>query len=235
MACGCTLADTLKCALHLHLARLIQVAAIDHDNIMQMPNSCRRFNFPIGSCRVSWFAMAASLRGVWEDWVANPLIVQRVQAQNSVRNLVATDGNTIATQDRHHALLNEDLVVPVLKRMSDECSLIVNSVDDFATQIICFTYRVFEGKTLNEEDAFNVEFEYPSDVDDMKVLAMGLTRCVAFVRKVFLKPNIPREPWVSNSCLHRSSCMRATMIRYFDSPLRACQIYPAGPSSDEDV
>ena len=158
---------------------------------MKMLNGRHRFNSP-GSCRVLWLAMAASLRGIWQDWASNPVLVRRVG--NDVRQLVLTDGSPIATQDRQHALMNEDLILPVIQRMSDECTLIVNSVDEFATQIICLTYKIFEGGVMQEEDALTVQFDKASDVDDVKVLAMGLKRCVAFVRKVFLKPNMPREP-----------------------------------------
>ena len=157
---------------------------------------CTRLNFRLSFtclCRLV-VAMAASLRGLWSDWRQTASVIHRVNLAGSVRRMVQTvDGSPLAVQDRPHAILNADLVRPVLERMSDETTLKMNTVDDFMVQIICFSASIYDQPEVNEDNAMDIEFDQPSDEDDLRVLAMGMKRCVAFVRKQFLKPHQPRE------------------------------------------
>ena len=135
--------------------------------------------------------MAASLGGVWEEWKAHPEI--RHRCERSVRQLVKTvDGGPIALQNRSHALLNIPLIDPILRRMADSKTLVVNTVDELCVQIVCFAASLYDQKGIDETNAFHVEFE-DGDMDDIRVLAMGLKRCVAYIRKLYIRQHVLQD------------------------------------------
>ena len=132
--------------------------------------------------------MAALLSGLYEYWLEDPEVKHRI-ANSSIRDLVKTvDGSPIALQDKAHTLLNAQLVRPVLQRMSDCRTLVVNDVDEFCVQIIVLCAKV------SEDNALDVDFEEGA-YDELRVLAMGIKRCVAFVRKAFIKQHRPQDMW----------------------------------------
>ena len=125
----------------------------------------------------------------------------RHRARSTVRTLVHTLGDQpMATQDRAHALLNAPLILPVSKRMSDFTTLLVNGVDEFAVQVICFTAAQFEQPGISEHNALNLDFQ-DGDMDDIRILAMGIKRCVAYIRKLFVRQHMPQEQTAFNMCV----------------------------------
>ena len=71
---------------------------------------------------------------------------------------------------------------------SDCRTLVVNDVDEFCVQIIVLCAKV------SEDNALDVDFEEGA-YDELRVLAMGIKRCVAFVRKAFIKQHRPQDMW----------------------------------------
>ncbi|CAE7439959.1 unnamed protein product [Symbiodinium sp. CCMP2592] len=127
--------------------------------------------------------MAALLLGLYEYWLQDPEVKHRI-ADSSIRDLVKTvDGSPIALQDRAHALLNVALIRPVLQRMSDCKTLVVNDVDEFVVQIIVLCAKMYDQEGISEDNAMDVEFEAGA-YDELRVLAMGIKRCVAFDPKM---------------------------------------------------
>lgn len=136
--------------------------------------------------------MAALLSGIHEYWLEDPEVMHRIGG-SSIRDLLKTvDGSPIALQDRAHALLNACLVRPVLQRMADVKTLVVNGVDDFCVQIIVCCAKIYDQRGISEENALDVDFG-EGDYEDIRVLAMGLKRCVAFVRKAFVRQHKPQD------------------------------------------
>ena len=113
--------------------------------------------------------------------------------QHSVRTLVVTtDGSPIAVQNRTHALLDAELVSPVVKRMAACHTLYVNGVDEFTVQVICLAAALYKQEGITDDNAFQIEFQ-DGDMDDVRVLAMGIKRCVAYVRKLFVRQHTPKD------------------------------------------
>ena len=130
-------------------------------------------------------------RDMGKEWLAEPTI--RHGCQHSVRTLVVTaDGSPIAVQNRTHALLNAELVSPVVKRMAACHTLYVNRVDEFTVQVICLAAALYKQEGITEDNAFQIEFQ-DGDMDDVRVLAMGIKRCVAYVRKLFVRQHTPKH------------------------------------------
>ena len=163
--------------------------------------------------------MSASLSGIYEYWLQDPDLLHRVE-HSSVRNLVKTVDSPIALQDRQHALLNEALITPILRRMADCRTLLVNGVDDFVIQIIVFCARVYgQSGDITEDTALEVEIQ-DGDMEVVRVLAMGVKRCVAYIRKTFVRQHMPQD------CPPVSVILNALKVQRLKSPACRTQRWP---------
>ena len=77
------------------------------------------------------------------------------------------DGGRVAgaIQNRTHALLNAELVSPVVKRVAACHTLYVNGVDEFTVQVICLAAALYKQEGITEDNAFQIEFQ-DGDMDD---------------------------------------------------------------------
>ena len=142
--------------------------------------------------------MAASLRGVGEEWFRDAVILNRCRTAHSAMALVVlVPGQPMALQDKTHALLNKDLIVPVLHRMASARTLLVNSVDEFRPQVVMFGCRLNLPADLTsditDDNCLDRLEIHEDDLMDVNLMAHGIKRCVAFVRKAFLRQHEPQD------------------------------------------
>ena len=138
----------------------------------------------------------AKLGGVAHLWHENETIKDRL-SEGGVGAMICTQkGNPIVKKDQNHALLNQDIIIPIMDAMKDCHKIKTPDLITIKDQVhilhLLHTNQKIEPTNL---PAISEEMEI-----SLHLAVINIKKLICFVRDKFLRNHKPRD-WVCQKCI----------------------------------
>lgn len=130
----------------------------------------------------------ACLKGVAQEWWENEDL--RAAVKQDLSKLVVTkDGLPVAKKDQWHAIHNEALVIPIIKKMRAQHLLKTPYMSEFEKEVGILAVASF----THQWEPANFPELTPADEIPIHMACISLKKIMGFLRNVFRRQHVCRD------------------------------------------